>query len=229
METRIISSVLNKAITFSGKAGGYIYADLNGHPGGRGNKIRAAGRLKGEAIRCEATQNLFQTQCRNWYRSYVRNHPDRIEIDWNPPLETKQVIDIDELLARIRLHQWQHATKVANHFMLVNLKPAEGDERYSEFGSVEIASRSDDLNIIYQETFDRDILDARPLKRSGIAEVPSFQVSGKIVKKTLADNHPMDPFTLSNEIFEAVGQSFWSFDYTGYFKGSAQPHDQMRN
>ncbi|SHF84089.1 hypothetical protein SAMN05444339_11550 [Loktanella atrilutea] len=229
MKTTIVSSVLNRTITFSGKAGGHIYADLNGHPGGRGNKIRAAGKLKGEAIRCGATQDDFQTQCNNWYRSYVRNHPDRVAIDCNTPRKAQQVIGVDALLARIQRQPWQHAATVLEHFMKVNLKPRAGDERYSEFGSVLVTSRSDDLKIIYQEMFDRDILNARPLTRSGIANVPSFQVGGAVVKKTLTDTHPMDPFALSEVISEAVGHAFCSFDYTSYFEEQAQPQTQMRN
>ena len=229
MKTTIVSSVLNRTITFFGKAGGYIYADLNGHSGGRGNKIRAAGKLKGDAIRCGATQGDFQTQCDNWYRSYARNHPDRVEINCSTTRKAEQVIDVDELLARIQRQPWQHAATVVDHFMLVNLKPQTGDERYSEFGSVLVASRLGDLKIIYQEMFDRDILDARPLMRSGIANVPSFQISGAVVKKTLTDTHPMDPFALSQEISEAVGHAFCSFDYTSYFDEQAQAQNQMRN
>ena len=217
MRTTIVSYVLGKGIAFSGEAGKHIYADLNGRPGPYGNRIYKAGRLEGTELKCATTQEAFRTQCNNWYRSYVRDHPDRLKITWAKTRDGAPVIDLDTLLARIQLHSWQHAVTVLDHVRLVDMTPQDRKKRCSEFGHVQISSRSGGLIIIYKERFDCDTPHAKAVTRSSIPKMPSFQVGGAIIKKTLTDTHPMDPFVLSEAVSKAVGHPFHIFDYTSYF------------
>ena len=71
MKLKINSRKLGKTLTFSRPGQSYVYVDLNGQPGSLGNQICHGGALSGSTI--IAGDIEFETVCRRWYTTYLRN------------------------------------------------------------------------------------------------------------------------------------------------------------
>ena len=74
MLTTIKSRKLGKDVTFfTGNGTRYGWVDLNNQSGTLGNQICYGGSLAGSTVTFRGTQENFDSICRFWFKSYIRD------------------------------------------------------------------------------------------------------------------------------------------------------------